>query len=160
MYFPYGINSNSTTINCCKKGVDCGPYLYEHGNIFEICDDKCTTCEGSSGNCLTCKNPYELNKFPSDIKALIEQYKLNVSDFYWDLAGVDCIEEEERDGEYLDKTEGKYKKCYESCIKCEEAGDSNNHNCKSCNEQLGYYHIDTILQKIVIKRKKNQLIII
>ena len=45
------------------------------------------------------------------------------------------------------RIEGQYKECYKSCIKCEEAGDSNNHNCKSCNEQLGYYHIDTITSK-------------
>ena len=149
MNFPYGINSDSTIFNCCEKGVDCGPYLYEHGNVFKICDDKCTTCEGSPGNCLTCKNNVELSKFSSDIKTLIEQYKLSVSDvqFYWNLAKDDCIPEADIDGQYLDKTEGQYKECYKSCIKCEEAGDSNNHNCKSCNEQLGYYHIDTITSK-------------
>ena len=37
------------------------------------------------GNCLTCKNNVELSKFSSDIKTLIEQYKLSVSDvqFYY-----------------------------------------------------------------------------
>ena len=88
------------------------------------------------GNCLTCKNNVKLSKFPSDIKTLIEQYKLNVSDvqFYWNLAKDDCIPEHDIDGQYLDEIEGQYKERYKSCIKCEEAGDSNNHNCKSCNE--------------------------
>ena len=133
---------NDAIFNCCEKGVDCPNYVYEvTDGEFKICDEKCTTCENTKDNCSTCYNEKELNIFTRDIREKIKEFKNEI--YYLDIDNKTCTNKlENPEKKYLDENEYRYYPCYKSCYNCNKSGDNSNHNCYSCDEINGYFHIN------------------
>jgi hypothetical protein len=106
---------------CVVNGND-NQYLDESDNTFKDCYDTCGTCSRAgnrdSHNCNTCKPGY----------AFINN------------RGNNCYSDSENhDGYYKDEDDNTWKKCYDTCGKCFQFGNSTNHNCHKCKD--GYHFI-------------------
>ncbi len=106
---------------CVVNGND-NQYLDESDNTFKDCYDTCGTCSragnSESHNCNTCKPGY----------AFINN------------RGNNCYSDSENhDGYYKDEDDNTWKKCYDTCGKCFQFGNSTNHNCHKCKD--GYHFI-------------------
>lgn len=43
---------------------------------------------------------------------------------------------------YFDSKSNSFKKCYDTCESCSQAGDTEHHNCDNCDTHSGYYSIE------------------
>ena len=90
-------------------------------------------CECELNGCLSCPNIY------SDINKRICK---ECNDNFYPLENSIKIYEnyyecyKEPNGYYLDTSDNKYKKCFETCEKCKLKGDNITHNCLVCNENF------------------------
>ena len=125
----------------CIDVLDCGKKYYSYNmtecldevpegfycndetkRTIDICPEKCKTCELESVNldlCILCNN----DNFYYDV----EDYGSNTDKY------VECLNSSP-EGYYLDINQ--YKKCYEVCKTCDELGDSKEHKCTSCKDDL------------------------
>ena len=141
--------------NCCEKGVDCNNYLYESEtteNLFEICEEKCTTCENKD-KCITCNNDAELNKIDYYTREEIENFKTSGKKYYWNEEHTDCIEFDENNPneKYLDLETLTIKSCYPTCSKCKGPGVATEHNCTDC--KLDHYPFGSEDSQICVEKK-------
>ena len=126
------ISSNNKCIESCERDTQ---YKYEYnGKCYKQCSngvlsgkkckcelDNCLTCPQvalSKGLCTECNTNY----YP------IENDTSNLGEY------INCYKEPE--GYYLDNN--LYKKCYETCKTCNIQGNSENHNCLTCNENFRF----------------------
>ena len=115
-YYSYDM---SECIDEVPEGFYCND---EDKKTIEYCPENCKTCNLESvdyGLCILCNN----DNFYYDA----EDYITN-SDPY-----LDCLSSAP-EGYYLDVNQ--YKKCYETCKTCDELGDSNDHKCTACKDDL------------------------
>ena len=152
-------DQNCKTIGCSKNWQ-----LIQKKNIDDQCYEHCYLTDNYkydyNGKCLgACvKGQYNDGINPSIIRCKCEldkckscppeALKLNLcetcnTDFYPkeddstnNNGYFDCYKQ--IDGYYLDTTNSIFKKCYETCSKCEIEGDSNNHNCIICKSNYNY----------------------
>ena len=90
-------------------------------NCYKSCNECDNVGNENEHNCLSCNPDYNFVDDPSS-KMCIKK-----SDFY-----------------YQDTVDHYYKRCYESCKTCDNAGTINAHNCNLCYGQKHYYKIDKI----------------
>ena len=111
----YKYEYNGKCINACPKGTLSGSQKCK-------CElDKCLLCPPvalKNNLCTQCNTDY----YPK------ENDPSNLGEY------KDCYKNPE--GYYLDSTI--YKKCYETCKTCNTQGDSENHNCLTCNENFPF----------------------
>ena len=126
------INSNNECIESCSGNKQ---YKYEYnGKCYKKCPNGVLNgnkCKCELDNCLSCPQ-VALNKglctecntnyYP------IENDSFNLGEY------INCYKQPE--GYYLDTN--LYKKCYETCKTCTTQGNSENHNCLTCNENFRY----------------------
>ena len=104
--------------NCYSKdSIELGYFLDEDNKIFKKCSNRCLTCSNNSENCTKCIN--ESYHFHPNIEN-------------------NCIMQDElpNNNYYLDKSDDKYKICYERCLVCTGPNET---DCLSCNNSKGYY---------------------
>ena len=107
-------------------------YLNKKTNTYELCYQKCSSCEEKGDN------------INNNCKECLKDKNNNyIYHFVYNQEGK-CIDDREKPfNTYLDKTSNTYKLCYERCSLCDEKGDNLNNNCKDClkNENNDYiYH--------------------
>ena len=116
-FYNYEYNGCIDTI---PNGYYCNSTL---DKTIDKCPEKCALCSSQSMNnnlCISCNigNFYPKLDDESNIDSFIECYDKN----------------EEQEGYYLDNEDNIYKKCYNKCKKCSEAGDNENNHCLECIE--------------------------
>ena len=118
----YKYDYNGKCLEVCVKGS----YNDEINSPIIRCKcelDKCKSCPPEAlklNLCKTCNTDF----YPK------EDDSTNNNGYF------DCYKQ--IDGYYLDTTNLIFKKCYETCSKCEIEGDSNNHNCIICKSNYNY----------------------
>ena len=131
---------NNSNCNMCK-----GDKYFYLGNCYDVCpkgsyfdeikkckcfEEKCFTCSEESlkhNLCITCNEDYypKLND-SSNIDSYINCYK-SIKGYYLE--------------------DNYFKKCYESCLTCEEKGEKQNHNCNICKAEYSF--------EMMLNSKKN-----
>ena len=114
------IIENEYKIKCYEN---CTNKYFQNNSICQCNLDKCLLCPPNGFYkelCSICN----INYYPK------ENDELNIGEYF------NCYKELE--GYYLDKTEYLYKKCYETCEKCEKRGNNTNHNCLKCNSKYTF----------------------
>ena len=94
----------------------------EEKKTIDKCQEKCKLCELQSVNldlCVECNGEKAF--------FIAEDYSTNENNY------VECFSEAP-EGYYFDLT--MFKKCYESCKNCNERGDSTNHKCTECKNNM------------------------
>ena len=99
--------------------------IYNNERIKTNCDEKCLTCNEESKKdnlCVICNynKGYYPVIYPGTEQNFYECYKSSLK----------------YDRLYFDEKKRAFKPCYESCKKCEKEGDTENHNCLSCDYNL------------------------
>ena len=131
------LNENNYKTNCYQK---CNDYYYFDGTNNFHCDTSCPNYYQKTipdkkkciDNCLKDDTyKYEYNNI-CYIKCPPNKYQLE------DKSDNICYDQTP-DGYYLDVSNGIYKKCYETCKKCDEGGNKSNHNCKECKTNYVFY---------------------
>lgn len=127
------------TGRCYAKSEIGENYYVNHVSLkFEPCNGRCQTC--SDGNtptdtnnqCITCKTGLYKKIISSDpyLSNCYLPYEVD-NDYYKDTSVTPPI----------------FKKCYERCSTCSQAGDALNNNCDSCkagtNSDTQYYKLDS-----------------
>ena len=99
--------------------------LYGEERLKVNCNEKCLICNDESKKddlCLSCnrnKGYYPI-LYPGKKQKYYECYNSSLK----------------YDRLYFDSKENAFKPCYETCKECEKGGDSENHNCLSCDTNL------------------------
>jgi hypothetical protein len=92
-------------------------YFDEDMKMFENCYSSCDTCSAggtdSQHNCIEC--------------GIIYAHLIDSQSMCFNI--TDDIE-----GYFYDGEGDVFKRCYKTCLKCNEEGDGNNHNCSACIE--------------------------
>ena len=109
----------------CIGQIPEGFYLNDTtARTIDKCIEKCETCETDSvkiDQCLKCNNAKDY---------YLKENDQNNKDKY-----INCYTSLV-EGHYLDKTEKKYKKCFEKCKNCDGAGIITDHKCTECNSDF------------------------
>ena len=130
----------------CIKDDDTQQFFLEKYNIISSCSDPCfnesnkkvdiinNTCIGS---CLQNGFGYEYNTIcyeecPNDTYTVFNDTNEYINSV------KECFAEAPQ-GYYLDSSEKKYKKCYETCKQCYEKGNETDNNCKECKDNFRFY---------------------
>ena len=135
----YGLYTNSKNISNCYEKCK-GYYYFDKSNKFncvETCQGKYNKTIISNNKCIDdCqkddKYKYEYNntcyeKCPNNTY-ILEDKENNI-----------CYDKT-RIGYYLDKENNRYKKCYDTCNKCDKKGDEINNNCLECKVNYTFYN--------------------
>jgi hypothetical protein len=133
---PNGTHNSFDIDYLCEKDLECDNYYnYNHTECLDYilegyylnkshyktiykCDIKCQNCSHEStqkNQCLSCNNNFEYYPKLND-----ESNYQNFVNCYFNLS----------EGYYLENKI--YKSCFETCKKCTELGDINNHKCTEC----------------------------
>ena len=108
-------------------------YLNEEYDKYDLCFDKCLTCNGPfENNCTLCN--------------VSKGYYFKENDNSQKCYSKDNIEL----GYYLDESEQLFKKCNKGCLKCDIGGTDSNTNCLICINDNGY-HFDPNKENHCIK---------
>ena len=128
-----GTEDNNNCLTCkenlfydngnCVNNCIYGSYTDYSGNNICVCNNKCKECSNENNNlCKSCNQGYYPKK--DDI---INRYTF-----------FDCYNpSEEVEGYYY--YNNYFYPCYDSCKKCENEGNKNNHNCEECKDN--YYKL-------------------
>ena len=120
---------NYTNLSYEYNGNCSDDYInYSYNSIFKI--QKCTL-----ENCLLCSQN-ELNVELCNICNKGYYPKENISQNFGEY--INCYNESELQGYYLDKNDLVYKKCYYTCDKCITKGNYTNHKCLKCNSDFKF----------------------
>ena len=114
------IIDNENKIKCYEN---CTNEYFQNNSLCKCNLDKCLLCPPNgfyNELCSICN----INYYPK------ENDELNSGEYF------NCYKE--LAGYYLDKNEYLYKKCYETCAKCEKKGNNTNHNCLKCNSNYTF----------------------
>ncbi|CAG9330128.1 unnamed protein product [Blepharisma stoltei] len=96
-------NNNGQNCNKCANGY----FLSENSDSCQVCDARCSTCLGTSTNCLTCKDPVHMSG------SLLPGLCKCDDTYYWDIS----------------KSFTSCQPCGSSCAYCESFD-----NCLSCKD--------------------------
>ena len=126
-------NNNNQCIDSCDKTSE---YKYEYnGKCIKACPKGTLSgnnkCKCELDKCLLCPPVALKNKLCTQCNTGYypkENDASNLGEY------IDCYKNLE--GYYLDNN--LYKKCYETCKTCDSQGNSENHNCISCNENFPF----------------------
>ena len=125
-------NNNNQCIDSCDKTSE---YKYEYnGKCIKTCPKGTLSgnkCKCELDKCLLCPPVALKNKLCTQCNTGYypkENDASNLGEY------IDCYKNLE--GYYLDNN--LYKKCYETCKTCDSQGNSENHNCISCNENFPF----------------------
>ena len=136
------ISCKTSNDNCKCDSCEGGYYLKNY---------QCINCAES--NCKECPGGYnkfikEENKCTNNCKNnLMFQFEYNYT-CYLNCPNDTYVLEDKEDylcydevpeGYYLDKENSIYKKCYETCNKCNKGGNKYEHNCSECKSNHKYY---------------------
>jgi len=155
----YCYGDGDETNNNCKECITDYTFLNENNfetNCFIRCDYYYYFDENNKYNCtheFLC--PEEYNKLVSNKNKCINyckkddtyQYEYN-NICYKECPNNTYLLEDNNDnlcynhsidGYYLDTRSQKYKKCYETCKKCDVGGNKTNNNCLECKSNLSLY---------------------
>ena len=109
---------------------------YLDSTIYKNCYYTCKNCNGYGNsynhNCIECNSNYPYAQITAGAKNC---YNSCPSGTFRKESEYLCLNEKP-EGYYLDSTI--YRKCYESCNKCNRYGDSYNHNCNECKVNYPY----------------------
>ena len=155
------INNELNNKNCYVK--DCSINWKENKktkkNLIEQCINNCIQNNYTDYCYNNCANNYLINENTNKLcKSDLEKCFISIkADKYKDLCSIcnkdyypkendslnideyfNCYNDLELQGYYLDKEERLYKKCYDSCEKCEKKGDKIMHNCLKCNTNFPF----------------------
>jgi hypothetical protein len=136
---PYHFKLGDNTGTCYSKSEVGENYYVNYVSLkFEPCNGRCQTC--NDGN-----TPTEANN--QCITCISGLYKKIISS---DPYQNNCYRPYEVDNDYYKDTSVTppiFKKCYERCSTCSQAGDATNNNCDSCktgtNSDTQYYKLDS-----------------
>ena len=131
-------NMSDEISTICNKCQDNTKYLYL-GNCVTNCDSGVTFIDEEDNEIIRCKCTYDKCKYctrESISKSNILCKTCNMDSGYYpkeidstnEDSFINCYKDPE--GFYFDTNI--YKKCYETCKKCDGVGDSSNHNCREC----------------------------
>ena len=136
---PYHFKLGDNTGTCYAKSEIGENYYVNHVSLkFEPCNERCQTCNDgntptdTNNQCITCKAGYYKKIISSDpyLNNCYLPYEID-NDYYKDTSVTPPI----------------FKKCYERCSTCSQAGDATNNNCDSCktgtNSDTQYYKLDS-----------------
>ena len=135
-----GFYFEENTQNCFKYAND-EYYFNKNKNSFSKCYKNCKTCKDINNgenvhNCLNCKENYLLY---NNSNCLNCKY-LNIYTNYEQNSCIQFLP----NGYYVNNT--KYNtidKCHKNCLSCNKGGDDNNMNCLFCDNQNGYYFLES-----------------
>ena len=131
------LNESKYCNNCYKH---CNYYYFNESNDYN-CIEK---CQGYHNKLII-----DLNKcIDNCTKDVIYQYEFNNNCYKYCPNGTYKLEDnknyqcynETPNGYYLDLEENKFKKCYESCSKCNVGGNETNNNCLECKSNYRFYN--------------------
>jgi len=136
---PYHFKLDDNSGTCYAKSELGENYYVNHVSLrFEPCNERCQTCKDgntptdTNNQCITCVSGLYKKIISSDpyLNNCYHPYEID-NDYYKDTSETPPI----------------FKKCYERCSTCSQAGDATNNNCDSCktgtNSDTQYYKLDS-----------------
>ena len=155
------IDCKTTSDGCQCSSCNDGYYL-SNSQCLKCADLNCKTCSGSADNCLICNEDFYLdlnntyciqcskpcNSCSNENMCISCRYEYNDTCYKkcpnhtYILDGkesYECIEKSLNEYYYFDKENEIYKKCYETCYRCDFGGNKTNHNCLECKENYEFY---------------------
>ena len=146
-----GTESNNNCQECKNNFVFLSETKYEN-NCYEKCSNYYYFDATNNYNCIdSCQGNYykiigEKKKCIDDCKN-DDTYKYEYNNYCYEKcpSGSYLIEDnnicynEAPDGYYLDKANNIFKKCYETCNKCDAGGNKSNNNCLKCKTNYAFY---------------------
>jgi len=136
---PYHFKLDDDSGTCYAKSELGENYYVNHVSLrFEQCNERCQTCKDgntptdTNNQCITCASGLYKKIISSDpyLNNCYQPYEID-NDYYKDTSETPPI----------------FKKCFERCSTCSQAGDATNNNCDSCkigtNSDTQYYKLDS-----------------
>ena len=149
------INESKYNNNCYQN---CNYYYFNESNDYN-CIEK---CQGKYNKLIKDLNKCIDNCTKDDI------YKYEFNNICYKSCPYGTYELEDKStyicynetpyGFYLDLKENKFKKCYETCSRCNFTGNETNNNCLDCKDKFKFYNNTVVFNnilKIILKYRIN-----
>ena len=153
----YCYGEGDETINNCKECNDNFTFINDSiykNNCYQKCNHYYYFDESNNFQCTeTCPEKYKLireknkcvEKCENDDTYIYEYNNICYINCPYDAHKIEDAQEKicyniTPNGYYLDNNNDIYKKCYETCNKCDIGGNISNHNCLECKNNYTFYN--------------------